>query len=320
MSEVVYNNCGVYLIISPTNGRYVGSSKNLNKRFNRYKNLACKNQYAIYASLKKHGFDNHKFIVLKNCEESELLFWERCFGDIYLASANFPNGLNIVLPGYDDVPKVLEEKFRKQVSLKQIERFKNVDERVKTSISTKAGFTDEVRKMMSTVHKNRFNNPELRKERSEVRKQFYINNPNAKVLASEKTKQVLSERPELKEFSKTAFKKYYEENPTARRDVMIAWHKNNPEFSKDLGRKNKERFTNNPELRKIVSEKTKEQLSKYGHPMSKKVINTETNEIFDTLKLAAKSTKYCENTFREIIKGRHKIKLPFQYLENKKVA
>lgn len=312
--KIAYNNCGVYLIVSPTNGRYVGSSKNLNKRFNRYKNLACKKQYAIYASLKKYGFDNHKFIVLKNCDESELLFWERCFGDIYLASANFHNGLNIVLPGYDDVPKVLEEEFRKKVSLKQIERFKNVDERVKTSISTKAGFTDDVRKMISTIHKNRFKNPELRKERSEARKRFYINNPNAKVLASEKTKQVLSERPELKEFSKAAFKKYYEENPTARRDVMVNWHIQNPEFAKQHGRKMKDRYINNPELRELVANKTREQLKQHGHPMSKKVINTETNEIFDTLKLAAKSTKYCENTFREIIKGRHKIKLPFQYL------
>lgn len=320
MSTTDYKKCGVYLIVSPTNGRYVGSSKDLNKRFNRYKNLACKNQYAIYASLKKYGFKNHKFIVLKNCEESELLFWERCFGDIYLASANFPNGLNIVLPGYGDVPKVLEEKFRQQISIKQIERFKNADERIKTSISTKAGFTDEVREMMSIVHKNRFKNSELRKERSEARKQFYINNPNAKVLASEKTKQVLSERPELKEFSKAAFKKYYEENPTARRDVMVNWHSKNPEFAKQNGQKNKGRYINNPELRELVANKTREQLKKYGHPMSKKVINIETNEIFDTLKLAAKSTKYCENTFREIIKGRHKIKLPFQYLENKKVA
>lgn len=314
MSATDYKKCGVYLIVSPTNGRYVGSSKNLSKRFNRYKNLACKKQYAIYASLKKYGFENHKFIVLKNCEESELLFWERCFGDIYLASANFPNGLNIVLPGYDDMPKVLEEKFRQQISVKQIERFKNADERIKTSISTKAGFTDEVREMMSIVHKNRFKNPELREERSKVRKQFYINNPNAKVLASEKTKQVLLERPELKEFSKAAFKKYYEENPTARRDVMVEWHRNNPDFSKKQGEAFKKKYINNPELRSKVAEKTKAQLIKFGHPMSKKVINTETNEIFDTLKLAAKSTKYCENTFREIIKGRHKIKLPFQYI------
>lgn len=320
MSTVDYNKCGVYLIVSPTNGRYVGSSKNLPKRLNRYKNLSCKNQYAIYASLKKYGVENHKFTVLKNCDESELLFWERCFGDIYLSSANFPNGLNIVLPGYEDVPKVLEENFRKQVSIKQIERFKNADERLKTSIATKAGFTDEVKQKMSKIHKDRFKNPELRKERSEVRKKFYINNPNAKIFASEKQKQVLKERPELKEFSKNAFKKYYEENPTAKRDVMVKWHNENPEFAKQHGQKMKDRYVNNPELRDLVADKTRQQLKEYGHPMSKKVVNTETNEIFDTLKLAAKSTKYCENTFREIIKGRHKIKLPFKYLENKKVA
>ena len=120
---------GVYLIISPTGGRYVGSSKRLDKRFNRYKNLSCSRQSAIYASLSKHGWDKHKFSILIYCEEVDLLFWERCFGDIYLASANFTQGLNIVLPGYDDVPQHRTKEFNDKVSAIQKKRFENPESR-----------------------------------------------------------------------------------------------------------------------------------------------------------------------------------------------
>lgn len=210
------NNCGVYLIISPSNGRYVGSSKSLNKRFNRYKNYSCSRQSAILASLKKYGYENHIFKVLMYCDESELLFWERVFGDIYLSSASFKNGLNITLPGYDDIPQHRTQEFKDRVSVKQKERFSNINERIKTSESTKKGFTKEVKERLSMVHKKRFENKELREQRSQVRKQYYIDNPSAKIKASEITKKIMSERPELKEKARQTFKKYYEENPQAR--------------------------------------------------------------------------------------------------------
>jgi group I intron endonuclease len=216
MAEEDYNdNCGVYLIVSPTNGRYVGSSKSLKKRFNRYKNYSCSRQSAILASLKKHGFESHKIVVLMYCSEKELLFWERVFGDIYLASANFKNGLNITLPGYGDVPQVRTQEFKDRISLAQKERFSKTSERLKTSEATKRGFTIEVKQRMSEIHTKRFENPELRKNRSEARKRYYENNPDAKAKASEITKQVMANRPELKQKAKETFSNYYKNNPEA---------------------------------------------------------------------------------------------------------
>lgn len=210
-------NCGVYIIINPNNKRYVGSSKSLNKRFNRYKNYSCSRQSAILASLKKYGHENHKFKILINCEEKDLLFWERVFGDIYLSSANFPNGLNITLPGYNDVPQVRADEFKKRVSDIQKNRFSNPEERIKTSLATKNGFTDEVKRKMSDLHKKRFENIELRKQRSSVRKEYYQKNPEARIRASEITKKNIEKNPNLRKIAADTFKKYYEQNPEARK-------------------------------------------------------------------------------------------------------
>ena len=57
--------CVIYKIVSPSNKVYIGQTRNLRCRFNRYKNLHCKNQSALYQSLLKYGFNNHTFEVLQ---------------------------------------------------------------------------------------------------------------------------------------------------------------------------------------------------------------------------------------------------------------
>ena len=52
---------GIYKITSPTNKIYIGQSIDIENRFTKYKSLDCKNQVRLYNSLKKYGFDKHKF-------------------------------------------------------------------------------------------------------------------------------------------------------------------------------------------------------------------------------------------------------------------
>jgi group I intron endonuclease len=210
------NNCGVYLIISPSNGRYVGSSTNVMKRWNRYKNYSCSRQSAILASLKKYGYENHKFVFLFGCKREERLFWERIFGDMYLALADFPNGLNLTLPSYEEVPQVRSAEFRQRVSDIQKKRFEDAAQRLNTAVATKKGFTEEVKKKMSELHKKRYENPELCKHRSEVRKRFYKNNPEAREEVGARSKQLMERRPELRDKARDTFTKYYAEHPEAR--------------------------------------------------------------------------------------------------------
>lgn len=304
---------GIYLIVNPNNKRYIGSSVNLTRRLSRYKNLSCKNQPAIYASLKKYGYENHKIKILMHCDRGDLLFWERAFGDMYLSLANFDNGLNIQLPGYDDIPRIMTEEQKKKISEQQKNRFLSDDERKRTSELTKKGFTEEVKRKLSETHKKRFKDPELRKKRSEDRKNYYIKNPEAKKSAAEKTIQAFKENPKLREKSKNTFKKFREENPNYYSEMMKKKYLDNPELGKKISARNKQYYIDNPEARKRASEKTKLQLAN-GHPNSKKIINIETGEIFENVNYLMPILKKCKNTIRKYMENESLNPTTYRYL------
>jgi group I intron endonuclease len=102
---------GIYKITSPTNKIYIGKSKNIINRWKLYKNLKCKGQSIIYASLKRHGSDNHIFEIIEECEEKFLdereLFWYNYYkNDGYIMlNAIVPNELN---PKNDSSDAVLD--------------------------------------------------------------------------------------------------------------------------------------------------------------------------------------------------------------------
>ena len=57
----------IYKITSPKNKVYVGSTINIKKRFNSYRNLKCKTQVRLYRSFIKYGVENHKFEIITEC-------------------------------------------------------------------------------------------------------------------------------------------------------------------------------------------------------------------------------------------------------------
>jgi group I intron endonuclease len=65
---------GIYKITSPTSKIYIGQSTDIEKRWKDYFTLArCKSQTKLYNSLKNHGYQNHKFEVIEECSENNLL-------------------------------------------------------------------------------------------------------------------------------------------------------------------------------------------------------------------------------------------------------
>lgn len=305
--------CGVYLITSPSKGRYVGSSKSLTKRFNRYKNYGCKNQPAILSSLKKYGFENHKVKVLMYCEEKDLLFWERVFGDMYLASAEFPNGLNITLPGYGDVPQVRSKEFRQRVSEMQKKRFEDPEERKKISERTKIALAGK-KELLSSIQKKKFEDPEQRRLMSERRKNYYKRNPDALNKMSEDAKQRFKENPALKDKCMSGIKKYYEENPGIRSINAKKIHVDNPKLGKSHSERLKNFYNQNPEYKKRASERSKLQFANpENHHASKKVINIETGETFPCVKYLAKYLGLPRQTVSNWLKGISKNKTPYRY-------
>jgi group I intron endonuclease len=55
---------GIYKITSPSNKINIGQSWNIEQRKNTYSQLGCKGQTKLYNSLKKYGFENHKFEII----------------------------------------------------------------------------------------------------------------------------------------------------------------------------------------------------------------------------------------------------------------
>ena len=80
--------CGVYSIQSPSGKLYIGSSKNIEKRWKQYGYPSYKKQILIYRSLLKHGYDNHIFQVIWECNEDELLQKEQMCIDFYKPELN----------------------------------------------------------------------------------------------------------------------------------------------------------------------------------------------------------------------------------------
>jgi len=62
-------NVGIYKLISPSGKVYIGQSKNLKVRFQRYKRLHCKGQVHLYHALQKYSFDSFKVITLVSFSE-----------------------------------------------------------------------------------------------------------------------------------------------------------------------------------------------------------------------------------------------------------
>jgi group I intron endonuclease len=112
--------CGVYKIISPTNKIYVGSSKDIYKRWKTYKSLNCKSQKKLYASFLKYGVKNHKFEIIQECLFNELFGWENLWGNELDCCGK--NGLNLCLPGFFDLKSVISQETRQKMSIVQKNR------------------------------------------------------------------------------------------------------------------------------------------------------------------------------------------------------
>jgi len=74
----------IYKISSPSNKIYIGQSSNIKKRFNNYKNLHCKGQSKLYNSLKKYGWEQHKFEIIHELPEDVTQEIVNTYEDYYL--------------------------------------------------------------------------------------------------------------------------------------------------------------------------------------------------------------------------------------------
>lgn len=107
----------VYMITSPTDRIYVGSTIDLAERWRTYKKLECKNQRKLYNSLNKYTPSMHTFEVVWSGNSLERLKYEHLIGIYYEV---IENGLNLQLPGYNDVPAITSDETKRKLSLSKI--------------------------------------------------------------------------------------------------------------------------------------------------------------------------------------------------------
>jgi group I intron endonuclease len=63
---------GIYKITNPEGKIYIGQSSNIEKRWKTYKRLEdVKTQPKLYESLKKYGWENHKWEILESCNNDK---------------------------------------------------------------------------------------------------------------------------------------------------------------------------------------------------------------------------------------------------------
>lgn len=110
---------GIYKITSPSGKIYIGQSQNIGRRFITYKTNGSCFQPVLKNSLKKHGYDNHKFEIVEICDIESLNKRERYWQDYYDA-CNPKKGLNSILVNTDDKVRV----FSEEMLLKMSERMK----------------------------------------------------------------------------------------------------------------------------------------------------------------------------------------------------
>lgn len=128
----------VYMITSPTNRIYIGSSINIERRFLYYKSTLAKTQIKLYRSFKKYGYDNHKIEIVWAGPVEDMLKYETLIG--WGFDVLEPENLNLMLPKLGNIFSCISEKTRIKMS-------NSAKKRPITSINT--------RKKISKVWKGR---------------------------------------------------------------------------------------------------------------------------------------------------------------------
>lgn len=165
--------CGIYKIISPNGRIYIGQSRNINQRFNRYKanHISNKTQIKLIRSFEKYGIDNHIFEVIEECSFYLLNIRERYWQDFFNVLID---GLNCILTETDTLPRVQSKETKLKRSGVNHWNFgvTSSDETKEKMRIAKLGISAslETKQKLSKIHKGENNNFYGKKHSEESKK------------------------------------------------------------------------------------------------------------------------------------------------------
>lgn len=103
---------GIYKITSPTGRVYIGQSRDIKARLNKYikRHSANETQIRLMRSFNKHGVDNHVFEIVEECSFELINERERYWQDFYNVIGR--KGLNCILQETSELPRKTTEEYR----------------------------------------------------------------------------------------------------------------------------------------------------------------------------------------------------------------
>lgn len=135
--------CGVYKITSPSGRIYIGSAKDIYRRWSYYKRLECERQPRLYNSFIKYGVENHTFEIVAIEKFENILKYEHILGVVFNV-LDTKKGLNSMLPSYDDIPFVCSEELRHKRSINRKGAKHTEEAKLKMSITRKSMISSRI--------------------------------------------------------------------------------------------------------------------------------------------------------------------------------
>jgi group I intron endonuclease len=197
---------GIYKITNPNNKIYIGQSVDIHHRWKKYKWLNCTNQRKLLNSLKKYGFEYHKFEIVEECNIENLNERERYWQE-YHNSIN--GGLNCRYTETNDKSGKLSNETKHKIGNSN-----------KGKISNRKGVfgvykhSDETKQKISNSQKGKRsaeNNPMYGKFHSDETKQKIKEKRKTQIITNE-TRKKLSEAGKLRIWSDTVKEKISKAN------------------------------------------------------------------------------------------------------------
>jgi group I intron endonuclease len=143
----------IYKITNPKGSIYIGSTNNIKRRKEDYKYLRCKGQIKIYRSIKKYGFENHKFEIITTCNLENIYFFENYYGLVYNVLDS--KHLNLKLPKSDDRFISVSEETRKKIGLSNKGKIISDKQKLKMSYNLKKWSDENGHSMLGKIPWNK---------------------------------------------------------------------------------------------------------------------------------------------------------------------
>lgn len=126
---------GIYKITNPKGRIYIGQSVNIERRKKEYQKKSIRQQTILFRSIKKYGFDRHKFEVICECEENQLNELERYYQELYGAIGK--KGMNCILTSCTSFSGRLSEETKRKIGAAHKGLKRSEEARRKMSIAKK---------------------------------------------------------------------------------------------------------------------------------------------------------------------------------------